>query len=329
MIIFLYGPDTFRSRQKLSQIKDKFIREIDKSGLNVQTLSGAKLDPAEFENAVFAPAFLAKKRLVIIEDLISKNKSPKIQKEILDILNNKIITDTILVFWESEIGPAKAKKTKSTTSREQNLLAKLKKEKYAQEFELLNTSDVVRFAADEIKRRGAQIEPGALRLLVDLTGNDLWQLNGEVDKLINYAKARVITTNDVELLVKTRLDDDIFKLTDALGQRRKSLALKLIADQLQSGTAPTELLAKITWQFKNLLLVKDFMERHGASYPPARLSYQIGLHPFVIKKTAEACRHYQLENLKKIYRHLLVIDYQLKTSQTSAELLFDLLVIKN
>lgn len=329
MIIFLYGPDTFRSRQKLAQIKAKFIREIDKSSLNVQALDGQKLEPAEFENAVFTPAFLAEKRLVIVEDLISKNKSQKIQTEVLGILNNKTITDTILVFWESGVGQTKAKKSKLVTKRDQTLLAKLKKEKYAQEFTMLNEAGVRQFAEAAIKNQNGQIEPSALRLLADLTGNDLWQLNGEIDKLLAHAKGRLITVADVELLVKTKLDDDIFKLTDALGQNNKSLALKLIGDQLKSGTPPTELLAKITWQFKNLLLVKDFIERNGPSYPPARLSYQIGLHPFVIKKTVQACGHHQLAALQKTYRHLLKIDYQLKTSQTSPELLFDLLVIKN
>ena len=29
MIIFLYGPDTFRSKEKLKMFKEKFIREVD------------------------------------------------------------------------------------------------------------------------------------------------------------------------------------------------------------------------------------------------------------------------------------------------------------
>lgn len=69
MIIYLFGPDTFRSRRKLNQIKQKFINEIDKSSLNVELLNGQALDVAEFEKAIFTPPFLAKKRMVIIEDL--------------------------------------------------------------------------------------------------------------------------------------------------------------------------------------------------------------------------------------------------------------------
>jgi len=328
MIFFLYGPDTFRSRQKLKEIKEKFIKEIDKSSLNIEILKGETLETPEFEKAVLTPPFLAKKRLVIIEDLISKNKGQKIQKEILEALGKNGLEDTIIVFWESGLDGTKARE-KVSQKRSNLLFNRLKKEKYAQEFNLLTEPEVYRFAAEQIKSRGGKIEPSALSLLADLTGNDLWRLKTEIDKLLAFACGRLITIADVNELVKNKLEADIFKLTDALGQKNKKLALKLISDQLRGGTSPTELLAKITWQFKNLLLVKSFMEDHGSSYPSPRLTYTLGIHPFVIKKTMAQARFHQLPTLKKIYRHLITIDYKIKTSQINPEILFDLLVIKS
>ena len=43
MIIFLYGPDSFRAREKMKQLKQKFIREVDKSGLNLIEMDGDKM----------------------------------------------------------------------------------------------------------------------------------------------------------------------------------------------------------------------------------------------------------------------------------------------
>jgi len=330
MIFFLYGPDTFRSRQKLKEIKEKFIKEIDKSALNIEVLDGSKLETPDFEKAVSSPPFLAKKRLVIIEDLISKNRGQKIQKEILAVLDKNGLKETIIVFWESELDSTKTKsRSKISEKRSSLLLNKLKKAEYAQEFNLLDEGGVYRFIAAEIKKRGGKIKPDALKLLADLVGNDLWQMNSEIDKLLAFSKNQEITLNEVESMVKTKLDENIFKLTDALGQKNKSLALKLISDQLRSGTAPTELLNKIIWQFKNLLLIKNFTEENGSGYPTNRLTYQLGLHPFVIKKTISQVRNHDLANLKKIYHHLLTIDYKLKTSQIDPEVLFDLLVVRS
>lgn len=331
MIIFLHGPDTFRSRQKLKGLKEKFIKEIDKSGLNIEILDGQKLESAEFEKTITTQPFLAKKRMVIIEDLIGKNKGQKIQKEILETLEKNELTDTIIIFWEGNLGGTKGKRGKASLSQKRTnlLLNRLKKEKYAQEFELLNENGVWHFTQDEIKKRGGKIEPAALKLLTDIVGNDLWRMNGEIDKLLAFAKNREISLKDAESLLKTKLEEDIFKLTDAIGQKNKKLALKLISDQLAFGTTPLELLSKIVWQFKNLLLVKEFFEKNGEGYPTSRLTYQLGLHPFVIKKAAAATKFYQLADLKKTYQHLLKIDYKLKTSQGSPEVLFDLLVVKN
>lgn len=330
MIIFLYGPDTFRSRQKLKELKDKFIKEVDKAGLNLTTLDGANLELAEFEKAISSSPFLAKKRMVVIEDLISKNKGQRIQKEILETLAKNNLKETILIFWESEIGETKTrkKKSKTATRRSNLLLERLQQEKYVQEFKPLTPLEVKKWTATEIKARGGKIEPAALTMLVDFINNDLWQMNSEIDKLLAYCQNRTIKVSDVQNLVKTKLDDDIFKLTDAIGQKNKKLALKLISDQFKSGTGPTELLTKIIWQFKNLLLVKSFVENNGPGYPTNRLAYQLGLHPFVIKKTSFQIKNYQLADLKKIYTQLLKMEYKIKTSQADPEVLFNLLIIK-
>ncbi len=327
MIIFLYGPDTFRSRQKLTELKDKFTGEIDKAGLNLVTLNGVELEPAEFERAVATPPFLAKKRMVVIEDLITKNRGQKIQKDILDILGKNQLEDTIIIFWEGDLGD-RGGKSKTLVKRSRVLLQRLKKEKYVQEFKLLQPLEVKKWTALETKKRGGKINPDALSMLVDFIGNDLWQINSELDKLLAYCKNKAIKIEDVQNLVKTKLDDDIFKLTDAIGQRNKKMALKLISDQFASGISPTQLLAKIIWQFKNLILIKDFVETNGSGYSTERLIYQLGLHPFVIKKTMYQIKNYKLEDLKKLYSHLAEIEHKIKTSQLEPEVLFDLFIAK-
>ena len=329
MIIFLYGNDTFRSRRKLQEIKKKFIKDIDKSALNIETLNGEKLDPARFEEVISTKPFLAKKRLVIIEDLISKNKGQKIQKEILEVLNKKNLEDVILVFWESSADESKSKKTKLSEQRSKNLLHKLKAEKFAQEFKPLNDYQLKEFIQIEVAAGNGHIDSSAVDLLIILIGNDTWRLANEVDKLLAFSKNQKITRENVQNLVRPKVDDDIFKLTDALGQKNKALSLKLISDQLKKGTSATELLSKIAWQYKNLLLVKSFVEENGSGYPDSAAGYQLGLHPFVIKKTLGQLANHDLDSLKKHYHALMNIDHKLKTSQLSPEVLFDLFVVKS
>ncbi|MBU1164604.1 DNA polymerase III subunit delta [Patescibacteria group bacterium] len=319
MFIFLYGPDTFRSREKLTELKKKFISTVDKSALNLETLDGVKLDLNKFRGAVLAEAFLAKKRMVVVENIFLKPLK-KNSHEVLKTLS-EIKNENIIVFWDGDVG---AKKLKDSSAV---LFAKLEKERYSQKFDLLNEAQLRKWVNSKIKTEKGEIDIIAVNMLVNWVGDDLWQMNSEIDKLLAYCKNRKIDAQAVEMMTKNKLEENIFELTDALGQKNKARALKLISDQLESGTPETVLLSKITWQFKNLLQVKSLADNEpaNASY---KIAKELGLHPFVVKKSLGQVRNFSLDELKKIYRQLLAIDFSIKTSATSAKTLFDLLVAK-
>ena len=157
----------------------------------------------------------------------------------------------------------------------------------------------------------------------------MWQLNSEIDKLIAFANSNPIDQKAIRNLVKSKINDDIFGLTDALGQKNQTKALQLINDQIKKGVDPLELLSLIVWQFRNLLLVKDFVIQNGAGYPDQRLAFQLKIHPFVVKKILGQVGRYNYQDLKDNYQKLLQIDYQIKTSQINPEVLFDLLIVNN
>ncbi|MDD5340868.1 MAG: DNA polymerase III subunit delta [Patescibacteria group bacterium] len=320
MIIFLFGEDTYRSSQKLEELKAKFNREVDSSGMNLVSLDGAKLKFEEFNQQVKASPFLARKRMVIIKNLISENKSKEIQKEIVELLNEEWKNnkdDNIIIFWENISAPRSASKDA--------LWKRLAKEKYAQEFEPLKPNQISAWAEKEIKERGGKIDRAAANLIGALVGNDLWQLSNELEKLLNYSSAKNITSKDVENLVKAKFDDNVFNLVDALGNKNKKLALKLMSDQFSLGSNELELLGMLIWQFRILLLIKD-QQRGKPNLSQAEAAKKLGIHPFVALKSLERARNFTLEQLKNIYSQLLNIDLKIKTSATKPRLLFDLLI---
>jgi len=320
MIIFLYGEDTYRSSQKLNQIKDKFIKEVDSSAMNLTTLDGAKLKFEEFNQQVKASPFLARKRMVIIKNLISENKSKEIQKEIVDLLNNEWKNpkeDNILVFWEA----ADHSKTKSKNA----LWDRLIKEKFAEEFQSLKPTQLNAWVEKEIIKRGAKIEKTAIPLLAALVGNDLWQMSGEIDKLISFCQERPVTAADIENLVKAKFDDNIFNLVDALGNNNKKLALKLISDQFNLESDEMYLLAMLIRQFRILLLTKELAEKNP-HLGKEKISQELAIHPFVAQKALWQIKNFSFDKLKQIYQMLLDMDFKLKTSVLKPRVLFDLFI---
>ncbi|MCX6744617.1 MAG: DNA polymerase III subunit delta [Candidatus Parcubacteria bacterium] len=320
MIIFLYGEDTYRSSQKLNQIRDKFLKEVDSSGMNLTTLDGAKLKFEEFNRQVKASPFLARKRMVIIKNLISENKSKEIQKEVVDLLNTESKSpqdDNILVFWEA----ADHSKSKSKNA----LWDRLVKEKFAEQFQPLKPILLNSWVEKEITKLNAKIEKSAIPLLAALVGNDLWQLSGEIDKLTNFCQERPITATDIENLVKAKFDDNIFNLVDALGNNNKKLALKLMSDQFYLESDEMYLLAMLVRQFRILLLTKELSEKNP-HLGKEKVAHDLNIHPFVAQKAIWQINNFTLDKLKQIYRQLLDIDFKIKTNSLKPRILFDLLI---
>lgn len=330
MIFFIYGEDTYQSRQKLKELKNEFIKKHDKSGLNITTLDGEKLDIEKFRNAVSGSSFLSTKRLIVIENLLSKNKGQKIFEEINDYLytNKELPKDNSLIFWESA-GFAKkkfnAKKDKKSTPKKNPLLGNLLAEKYFKPFDLLTNAQLMDWVRKKIKTEQINIDASALQMLVAYVGNDLWQLNQEMEKLLAYGRGRDIKAQDVEFLVKAKFNDNIFHLVDAIGQKNKKLALKLLSDQLDGGNSFDELFPMIIRQFRILLQIK---EKTDNGFPQSRLASELGLHSFVAEKALVQALRYKLPQLKAIYSQLLKIDLQRKTGLNRPEILLDVLITK-
>ncbi|HEY0087510.1 MAG TPA: hypothetical protein VGB37_01630, partial [Candidatus Lokiarchaeia archaeon] len=195
------------------------------------------------------------------------------------------------------------------------------------------------------------IENPALENLINFVGNDLWQMKNEIEKLVSYkfskrvdeaiassspvANARevdetisssppfndnqVVQVKDIELLVKPKIETDIFKTIDAIAQKNKNLALRLLHKHLEKGDSPLYLLSMINFQFRNLLMVKSHKTEQG-------LNEDLGMHPYVIRKTTEQARKFTTSELKKIYQKIFKVDLSIKTGKINPDVALDLLV---
>jgi len=323
MIIFLHGPDTYRSRQRLKFYEEGFKKKYDPSGLNVVRLDGETLTTEEFRKSVGQVGFLAKKRFVVVENLIHKNKNKKIQEEIIEYLDNEWSDDNVLVFLEDEAEKVvRGKKGQKEAAKP--LLARLTQEK-SEEFTLLSGEKLNKWIREEVKKRGGKIANPAVLELASLVGSDLWNMVSEIEKLINYKTKGLITADDIKSMVKAKFDENIFHLTDALAAKNAKLSFQLLHDQIASGAHELYVLTMLVRQFRILLQVREILDKESNYYA---IASRLGLHPFVAQKAIRDARKFSLEELKNIYQQLLEIDIKIKTTQEDPRLLFDLLVTR-
>lgn len=81
------------------------------------------------------------------------------------------------------------------------------------------------WVAEQFKRLDAHADGEACRALVELVGDDLPQLEAEIQKLAAWADGEPIERDAVELLASDPVETSAFALTDAWGSRDVSAAL--------------------------------------------------------------------------------------------------------
>lgn len=320
MIIFLYGEDTFRSRRQLKKMIDKFKVERDPQGLNTITLDCNQENPSLILEQILATPFLAEKRMVVLENLLSATKKSDLQEQILGYLEaKKLSEENIYIFWEGEGKPK--------TNISKDLFSRLTQEKYVQPFEIYKGAKLSAWVNQEIQERGGKISRYALEYLVNNIDNDTWKLDSVIDQLVAYAPDREIELKDAELFLDEKIDDNIFNLVDALiaGQTKK--VYQMIQEQYRIGEDAQFILSMILRQVKILLELRDLYDRED-NMPSDILAKKLGLHPFVVKKSLPFIKKYNQDKLKNIYEKLLEIDIKTKTGQGDQSMLLDILVGK-
>ena len=315
MIIFLYGPDTYRSKKKIEELKKK--RNFSDS--NIVILEGEELSPEELHRVFLTPDLLSSKRLVIVKNVIKKTKKEKVLKEILAIVDKLSKNKRIeIIFWEEDLSALRGKRKEIF-----DLLVE-KSENYY--FPLLSFKETYRWLKEEIEKRGGKIEDKAIKKLIFYRGNNLWELSNEIDKLIAYSEKKLIKEKDIEDLVEVKLDENIFHLVDALAEGHREKSLKLLNFQLKRRQSWPLILSALTNHFRGLIITQEMLRTEG--YVNIQfLADELKVYPFVAKKFLIQARKYSFDELKKIYQALLKIDFRLKTEKVNPELLFDLFVL--
>ncbi len=316
MIIFLYGKDTYRSKQQLASMSGKFRAERDPQGLNLVKLDCEKTKDNVMQQVLASP-FLAEKRMVVLESLLA-SKQKSVQEALLKRIEEKTLpADIVLIIWEA------IEKPKTKLGKE--LLARLQKEKYVQHFEELTGAKLSGWILAEVKARGAEIDRDAANALAAQSGGNMWALSSLIDQLLSYANGKTITKKETNLFIEEKADDNVFNLVDAIVNKQTKNVYTMMQEQYRQGNDAGYLFAMITRQFRILLKLRDLYDR-GENLQSSSLAKELGLHPFVIKKSLPMVKRYPLAELKKIHTSLLDIDTKTKTGQGDQSMMLDMFV---
>ena len=98
MLIFLYGPDSFRSKEKLQEIISHY-KKVQKSALNLISLDADKITFSDFYNNFKISSMFVETKLVIIKNIFSQKD---FQEAFLDEIKTLAVMKDVVVVYEDE-----------------------------------------------------------------------------------------------------------------------------------------------------------------------------------------------------------------------------------
>lgn len=318
MILFLYGEDTYRSRRQLDEIRAKYLKDIDPSGMNLTEIDGEKAGLEGIRAAVSASGFLVQRRLTVVHGAVKAHRKRKASDRELAELIDAVPDDTIAVFHEEMAG---------TDFGKSEAFARLKKERFYPEFTPLSPRQLTGWIKTEAKARGTSFTDDGLRAYLRVAGTDLWKVASELDKFTAFRSGKDIDAETVGQLAEATTEESLFKFLDMVGVRKLDRAAEILDGLLAQGEAEVLLVNRLLHHFRNLLVAADMARTEKVRKD--RLVRELGIHPFVATKVLSQVRHFDRDELKDIYGWLIEADRKLKSGGwPKPRMAIDMLLLK-
>jgi len=329
-IYLFHGEDDLSSQEAvqglIARMKDSPVWE-----LNVAVFDGERVDPTELINTCQTLPFMADKRLVVVNNLLSRlvgaaperdevppGRAPRSAKkaaleELLAFLPS-VPPFCRLVLVENQLVPERDPVLKAI----QAMGGFVK----AHRLEEWNLPGWIR---DRARKQGCKMSSEAADELAAAVGPNARLLNGEIIKLATYCGDRMVSSQDVRLLVADARKANVFAMVDALGQRRAEDALRELRKLLAEGDHPLRVTAMVVRQFRLLIQVRELSE---AGATPEEIARKMGVSLRNAGSLQRQARNFSLGQLEAIYRRLLDFDLQVKTGLVEPESALELLILE-
>jgi DNA polymerase III subunit delta len=295
--IFLF---TGENAYALQEEKRRWIGQFErKHGAdNLIRLSGKEVTVRTLLDEISVMPFLAESRLVIVDGV------PRADKEEIAALEVNIHPQTVLLFVD-EKPDKRLGGTKALLD-----LAEVK------EFKPLQAKPLQDWAMAFVQEKGASLSPTAWKSLVELTGDDQYQLAQELTKLALHAAGRAITAEDVDELAIPSDEGIVWKMTDLLCAGDKAAAVRYARRMLSRGGDMYGLWAVLLSTVRNLVAVSAAMS--AGLTDSKEIAAETGVHPFALRSLLSYARRAKGESLRTFCETVASDDVALKTGAVRA-----------
>ena len=305
-VYLLYGEERYLKRQYTEKLKDALAGSDE---MNVHFYEGKDVPVTEIIDLAETMPFLAERRVIFVSDSGLFKSGGEQMAQYLEAPNET----TFFVFTESEVDK-RSKLFKTVSSKG-----------CAVEFTVQDENTLKRWIGGLLAKEGLKITESTVLLFLSKTGTDMENIQTELEKLISYCLGKgVVTSEDVETICTTRLQDRIFDMTEAVVRKQTSAALSLYYDLLALKVSPLQILSMLARQYNLMLQAKELKKR---GLPDREIASKIGVPPVVVSKYLSQASKYKSSELRNALERCAQADQDVKTGLMNDKMSVELIIL--
>lgn len=307
-VYLLYGEEAYLKKQYKQKLKNALSKPDDT--MNAAFFQGKDIKPGEIIDLAETLPFLADRRLIMMENSgVFKSASDELAAYMREITET-----TCFVFIEEEV------------DKRSKMYKAVKGAGRVTEFARQPENILVQWILGRLKKENKKITQPVLQLFLGKTGNDMENIDKELEKILCYTMDReVITPEDIEAVCVTQTTGKIFDMINAIAEKKQKQALELYYDLLALKEPPMRILFLIARQFQILFQVKELTRQN---YDSKFIAAKAGIPEFTVRRNQAQARSFSMEQLRKAVEDCVQAEEDVKTGNMNDRMSVELLIVK-
>ena len=304
----LYGEEAYL----LKQYKNKLLKGLNPSDdtMNCSLFDGKGINVKSIIDLGETMPFLSERRIIVITDSgFFKGQCddlPEYLSEMPEYLH--------IVFVESQV------------DKRSRMFKAVGKVGRVTEFTAQDEHRLTQWVLGKLGKDNKKITKGDMELLLSKTGNDMSNIEAEVEKLLCYCMDKdVITAEDIENICTTQTSNKIFDMIRTMSEKRQQRALELYYDLLALKEPPMRILFLMSRQFNLTLQAKELS---AIGHNQNEMAKKMGVQSFVVRNYLQFSRAYSSEQLVGALEEFVSTEEDVKNGRLNDVIGVELLLIK-
>ncbi len=310
-VYVIFGEESYLIDTLISEIVKQFVGTVQKE-INYYIRYASDTSPEEIFSLAAGSGLFSEKKVILYKD-IQQLRQPKIT-----LLSKQLSApnpDICLIL------------SARTHSISQKKYQPLTKKATVVRIMPLRNAELQQFVREEFSTYGKKINDEAIRTLIYLVGEQVYELKTEIAQVANYyVDEAEIKPQHIEQIAGAYAVHDVFELTRAIAGHDQPKSLYILHQLLEKGENPMVILSLL---FRHLTILWKIRGYYASGEKNDReIQTKLNLYSKHFAEYKKDLLKWRSEHLKKAMELLSEADWTLKSSQMNPEIVLDRLILK-